>query len=192
MDKAISELPSFVEFDKYDLVPVTDITTNTTRKYTLENILSGVASTLPPGTIIYFAGASAPYKTLVANGAAVSRTTYSNLFSAIGTTYGVGDGFNTFNLPDLRGEFIRGADVNRGVDIGRLVGTSQPESIKAHGHTLDISTSSDVEATGGNARILTNNTTPSTTVTSSYIVVNDNIGNETRPRNIALLPCIVY
>ena len=55
---------------------------------------------------------------LKANGAAVSRTAYGDLFAKIGTVFGSRDGSTTFNLPDLRGEFIRGWDNGRGVDSG--------------------------------------------------------------------------
>lgn len=60
------------------------------------------------GKIIMFAGSTAPEGTLYCNGAAISRTTYSELFAAIGTTYGAGDGSTTFNLPDLRGKWMVG------------------------------------------------------------------------------------
>ncbi|HFC8543183.1 TPA: phage tail protein [Neisseria weaveri] len=79
----------------------------------------------PPGAVAYFAGANPPPGWLKANGAAVSRTTYAALFAAIGTTYGAGDGRNTFNLPDLRGEFVRGLDDGRGIDSGRALGSRQ-------------------------------------------------------------------
>lgn len=54
-----------------------------------------------PGFVMSFAGASVPTGWLLCDGSAVSRTTYAKLFAAIGTTYGVGDGSTTFNLPDL-------------------------------------------------------------------------------------------
>lgn len=72
----------------------------------------------PPGMISYFANDSAPGGWLLCNGAQVSRTTYSDLFAAIGTTFGAGNGSSTFNVPDLRGEFLRGWDGGRGVDAG--------------------------------------------------------------------------
>lgn len=59
----------------------------------------------PAGAVIFFAGSSAPTGYLLCDGSAVSRSTYSNLFSAIGTTYGSGDGTTTFNLPDMRQRF---------------------------------------------------------------------------------------
>lgn len=90
---------------------------------------------VPAGAIIPFAMGTAPSGWLVCNGAAVSRTTYSALFAAIGTTYGAGNGSTTFNLPDLRGEFIRGLDNGRGVDSGRTLGSTQSASNQAHTHT---------------------------------------------------------
>lgn len=93
---------------------------------TLAAVLAALGAQLsPPGQIGAFARATAPTGWLKANGAAVSRTTYNSLFAAIGTTFGAGDGSSTFNLPDLRGEFVRGLDDGRGVDAGRTLGSSQ-------------------------------------------------------------------
>jgi len=64
----------------------------------------------PAGVIMPYAGSSEPSGWLFCSGNAVSRTTYSGLFSAIGTTYGPGDNSTTFNLPDLRGRVIAGRD----------------------------------------------------------------------------------
>lgn len=89
----------------------------------------------PIGTVIYCALSSAPSGYLKCNGALVSRTTYSALFAAIGTTFGAGDGSTTFKLPDLRGEFIRGWDDARGVDSGRAIGTAQGEAMLNHTHS---------------------------------------------------------
>ena len=66
--------------------------------------------TLPIGTIVPFGGVDAPSGWLVCNGQVISRTTYSDLFNAIGTNYGSGDGSTTFALPDLRGKAIVGID----------------------------------------------------------------------------------
>ncbi len=89
----------------------------------------------PPGMIMDFASPSAPVGWLKCNGVAVSRTAYAALFAAIGTTWGAGDGFNTFNLPDFRGEFRRGWDDGRGVDVGRAFGSFQAQAIQSHTHT---------------------------------------------------------
>lgn len=80
------------------------------------------------GSIAIFPFASVPSTYLICNGAAVSRTTYAALFAKIGTTYGAGNGTTTFNLPDLRGEFVRGWDNGRGVDTGRVLGSAQAQA----------------------------------------------------------------
>ena len=67
------------------------------------------AGALPTGSYIQFAGSQAPAGFLVCNGGAISRTTYSNLFAVIGTTYGSGDGSTTFNLPNLIDRFLQGS-----------------------------------------------------------------------------------
>lgn len=72
------------------------------------------------GTVLDFAGATAPADWLMCYGQAVSRTTYANLFAAIGTTYGAGDGSTTFNLPDCRGRVGAGKDDMGGSAASRL------------------------------------------------------------------------
>lgn len=139
----------------------------------------------PAGHIAYFAMQTAPSGYLKANGAAISRTTYSALFTAIGTTFGAGDGSTTFNIPDLRGEFIRSFDDARGIDSGRVFGSYQTDDIKPHAHQYDYR-STEANTVGGvgggpgaGVGINLQNTTSA--------------GNsETRPRNIALLACIKY
>jgi microcystin-dependent protein len=64
---------------------------------------------IPPGAASIYFGASAPTGWLFCDGSAVSRTTYAALFTAIGTTWGVGNGTTTFNLPDLRGRIPMGS-----------------------------------------------------------------------------------
>ena len=76
------------------------------------------------GTIIPYGGSSAPSGFLLCDGSAVSRTTYSTLFGVIGTTFGVGDGSTTFNLPDLRGRVPAGKDNMGGSAASRLTGTT--------------------------------------------------------------------
>ena len=77
-------------------------------------------SMVPSGVVSSFAGSSAPTGWLMCDGSTVSRTTYSDLFSVIGTTYGSGDGSTTFALPDLRGRFVAGVDNMGGTDAGRI------------------------------------------------------------------------
>lgn len=136
----------------------------------------------PPGEVSYFATGSAPTGWLKANGAAISRTAYSDLFAAIGTTYGAGDGYNTFNLPDLRGEFIRGFDDGRGVDSGRAFGSFQSGSIENHSHSGGVTSPAAVALDGSADPWLA----WASGNTGSYG------GGETRPRNVALLACIKF
>ena len=109
-----------------------------TKKYVDDQIaaIPAAAAGVPSGSIIWTASPTAPTGYLQANGAAVSRTTYANLFTAIGTLYGAGNGSTTFNLPDMRGEFARGWDDGRGVDTGRVFGSSQTEMLGPHTHPV--------------------------------------------------------
>ena len=81
----------------------------------------------PIGTILAFGGSDIPVGWHLCDGTAVSRTAYAELFAIIGTNFGVGDGSTTFNLPDLQGEFLRGAGTNShsGQGNGGLVGEHQ-------------------------------------------------------------------
>jgi len=83
-------------------------------------IASQLTASVPAGVISPYAGASAPTGYLLCYGQAVSRTTYADLFSAISTTYGIGDGSSTFNLPDLRGRVVAGQDDMGGTSADRL------------------------------------------------------------------------
>jgi microcystin-dependent protein len=89
--------------------------------------------------LIYYGGNTAPTSYLKANGALVNRTAYASLFAAIGTTFGAGDNSTTFALPDLRGEFLRGWDDSRGIDVGRSFGTGQAANIASHTHSASDS-----------------------------------------------------
>jgi microcystin-dependent protein len=143
-----------------------------------------VVSVPPPGSIIWYAANSAPTGYLKANGANVNRTTYADLFTAIGTTFGVGDGSTTFTLPDLRGEFPRGWDDGRGIDSGRAFGSAQADALKSHSHT--IATRATVTSGGADEPPL-----DATGGAVSYPTSSTG-GAETRPRNIALLAIIKF
>ena len=149
-----------------------------------------VEGLVQPGTVIYIAKNTPPTGYLKANGAAVSRATYAALFSAIGTTFGVGDGATTFNLPDLRGEFIRGWDDSRGVDSGRVFGSAQTDDLKSHAHQWNQYAMNSLDTTGG-PQIVGADSGGSSLGWSSGAISNTG-GTETRPRNIALLACIKY
>jgi microcystin-dependent protein len=102
-----------------------------------------VGSVIPPGTIAPFGGGTVPAGWLLCDGTAISRTTYSALFSAISTTYGVGDNSTTFGLPDYRGRVPAGKDDMGGSAANRLTaagagitGTTLGASGGAQTHTL--------------------------------------------------------
>lgn len=152
----------------------------------------------PPGKTAHFAMSTAPLGWLKANGAAVSRTAYAALFSAIGTMYGAGDGSTTFNLPDMRGEFVRGWDDGRGVDSGRVFGSAQsalsPDIPRDGWGTSGSSPSSSVAITAGRL-VVGSGAGESSEVLESLRAAGGNISplaGDNRPRNIALLACIKY
>jgi microcystin-dependent protein len=170
----------------------------------------------PAGSVIMMAANSLPAGYLKCNGAAVSRTTYALLFGVVGTIYGVGNGSTTFNLPDLRGEFIRGWDDSRGIDAGRSIGSFQSEEFKAHTHTGSTDTAGShshasiramfsgndggfpgtgsqnlrTGAASQNIAGLNSFSMPAAGDHFHTLSIASSGGSETRPRNIAMLYCI--
>lgn len=151
------------------------------------------ASGNPPGTVIAFAGATAPTGYLICNGDIIPNgigtvqtvtADFTNLYNAIGASFS-GNGVDHV-LPDLRGEFIRGWSQGKaGVDTGRTLGSFQAGAIEQHAHTGPAGpaeTGSDNTNAGGGNRT-TENTLYTTNVAGS---------DETRPRNIAMNYCIKY
>jgi phage-related tail fiber protein len=170
-----------------------------------------VTTAVPAGLISFFTMAAAPIGWLKANGAAISRTTYAGLFAAIGTNFGAGDGSTTFNLPDLRGEFLRAWDDGRTVDNGRGFGTWQDSGNRWHNHggstggisnnhqhytglNSILNSGSDFGSDG--AEVARNGPgsqqwTGDPNQNHSHGINGDGLA-EARPRNIALLACIKY
>lgn len=158
----------------------------------------------PAGTVEFFATATAPTGWLVCDGSAVSRTTYARLFAAIGTRYGAGNGTSTFNLPEARGEFLRGWDGGRGIDVGRNLGSSQSFAIQSHthpvvdnGHAHGIYIPAKPNTIGGGPWAMTDGSSPitayhyqSTELAPTNVTIAATGIAETRPRNIAFLVCI--
>ena len=97
-------------------------------------------SLIPPGVMWEFAGAVAPTGWLLCDGSAVSRTTYANLYAAIGTTYGVGDGTATFNLPDARSRSTVGSNSQNTVGGGIVanVGLGAGLTARARGAAFGV------------------------------------------------------
>jgi hypothetical protein len=172
----------------------------------------------PVGTVIWYAGSSAPAGYLKANGDSIangSGTTqgitanFSELYAVVGST-----------LPDLRGEFIRGWDDGKGTDSGRAIKSTQTDQNKQHNHTASSSSSStssvtdpgfvhtlnygegsyggssgsvsprDSGTTSNRVNSATTGISVSTSTTTTTTTANE--GGESRPRNVALLACIKY
>lgn len=96
---------------------------------------------MPTGAILPYGGSSAPTGYLLCDGTAINRTTYAALFAIISTSYGVGNGTTTFNLPDLRGRFPLGKDDMGGSSANRVTATEADNLGQASGaetHTLVI------------------------------------------------------
>jgi microcystin-dependent protein len=160
-------------------------------------VLPAANGGIPTGAVLSFAMSTAPTGWLECNGSAISRSTYSSLFSAIGTTFGSGDGSTTFNLPDMRGEFARGWDHGRGVDSGRSFGSTQADAYRSHNHGVNDPTHAHIVssvATNGSFGPTGSAPYPNGTTTTSFsatgISIQNSGGTETRPVNVALLYCI--
>ncbi|STZ76347.1 tail fiber protein [Bergeriella denitrificans] len=102
--------------------------------------------TVPVGMVAYFTHNNPPPGWIKCNGAALSRTTYAKLFAAVGTYYGAGNGSTTFNIPDVRGEFLRVYDDGRGVDRGRVMGGFQGQETMNHRHGMGAITAANDDA----------------------------------------------
>lgn len=164
------------------------------------------------GQVAFFPMSSAPSGWLKANGAEVSRTAYAALFARIGTTFGVGDGSTTFKLPDLRGEFLRGLDDGRGVDVSRALGSAQADALQNFSGQVGFRRLNDGNSLIGNSGVnggftfaagargpsprLVSATDPSTLADDqlqfSAASGGARTASETRSRNVALLACIKY
>lgn len=161
----------------------------------------------PAGEIASFAMASTPSGWLPCDGAAVSRATYSGLFSAIGISYGAGDGSTTFNVPDFRGHFLRASGTHSDGTASAAMFTKQADAFLNHNHTATTDTQGTHAHTstggtyGGNWVQGGTGQSPATsasTATSSdgahahNVTVNTSTagGTETRPDNYAVWVCI--
>jgi microcystin-dependent protein len=176
--------------------------------------------TVVAGSVLIWLTATPPEGYLECDGAAVSRTEYASLFEVIGTSFGEGDGSTTFNLPDFRGQFLRGWDHGAGVDpdaggrtnrgdgtTGDNVGTRQASQYKSHKHTGSSSSAgahSHSYQTTRNGSLGseqpdswpnrgTNYGNTSTAGNHSHnISIGNSGGSETRPTNISVLYIIKY
>lgn len=171
----------------------------------------GVSSLVPAGVVMAYAGATAPTGWLLCNGSAISRSTYADLFTAIGVAHGYGDNSTTFNLPDYRGRFIRGranasandpdrasrTAANTGGNTGDAVGSVQGDVVQGHRHQVGeygagnpLNTSLLSSSAGSNTYFATvafngiaNTSYYAAGMTTDYTNGTPRISSETRPLN---------
>ena len=135
------------------------------------NSISGI----PTGTIAWFAATSPPSGWIECNGQSTSA--YSALAAVVGS-----------NVPDLRGEFVRGWDNGRGVDSGRTLGSTQTQSYQSHRHRINVSGQDDNNHTGNFDGVADSDAGQKGYIRQTSFEQGD--ANETRPRNVALM-CII-
>ncbi len=154
----------------------------------------------PAGSIMAYGGTTAPTGWLLCDGTSYSRTTYLTLFTAIGTSFGAVP--DNFNVPDLRGRFLRGTDngathdpdrasrtaITTGGNIGDTIGSLQLDAFKSHVHALP--SDSVPGATGDMPTV--NNTAGSDEAISAANPTGSTGGTETRPVNVNVNYIIKY
>jgi|GEM_PF-1107904 len=144
-DTVISDLTTETAIDgDNDFVMMHDASANAKRKISIINLMQDVAA-IVIGEVRIWPTATAPSGFLICDGSEISRTTYADLFAVIGTTFGVGNGSTTFNLPDMRGRVVGGAN-----DAGL-----------PNGETGSFSTRNEADTVGTEDHTLTTNEMPS-------------------------------
>ena len=130
----------------------------------------GSSASIPTGMVMPFFGSTVPTDWLECNGSLIPSQ-YTDLIALVGA-----------NVPDLRGEFIRGWDNGRGVDTGRALLSTQADEFMEHSHTLNSFFNQGAFGPGGAGNPLYRNSNKESVSTEG--------GTETRPRNIALMYCV--
>ena len=155
--------------------------TDTYTKPQIDTMVS--ASALPIGAMVAFPVNKIAPGFLEINGSVQSIATYPDLAAFLGTAFNKGDeGAGNFRLPESRGEFLRGWDHGRGVDVGRPIGSYQAGQIESHVHTYNVTS-----VTAGSG---TSSTATPTDTAGTVKVTNATGGSETRPRNLAVMWCL--
>lgn len=147
-------------------------------------------NTIPAGAIMMFSSATIPQGWLECDGSEQLISDYRDLYAVIQQIYKTNSGLDEsskFQLPDLRGMFVRGWDHGRGEDPSRNLGTRQEDELKSHNHPFywGQNTGTALNTTGNDVQNY-----------SFHGIGGDHIGNtggtETRPKNIALVYCIKW
>jgi len=145
------------------------------------------ASAFPVGSIVAFPVDTPPPGFLELDNSVKSSATYPDLSAYLGGKFNKGDeGVGNFRLPEARGEFLRGWDHGRGIDPSRVIGSFQTDTFKAHSHNHTADNSKGIS----NIPVGTVSGAGQYAVTDGGNVTGMNGGNETRPRNIAVMWCI--
>ena len=166
-------------------------------------IMDKTGFVMPVGTILPYGGTTAPTGWLLCNGTAYARTgVLADLCAIIGTAFGAPDA-NNFNVPDLRGQFLRGTNSGSGVDpdaagrtalktggnTGDTVGSKQTDGFKAHNHTGTIPAGSCGEGSCSSNAVLKGNVQ---SAGSTALSIANTGSNETRPKNVNVNFIIKY
>lgn len=155
-----------------------------------------------PGHVDWFADDNVPEGYLACDGSAVSRETYADLFAKIGTTFGTGNGSTTFNVPDLRGKFIRGYLSGTSGNFGEAQQDAMRQ-ITGSISILDRVSGGGLTTANSVGALRASGFTTAATLQGAYTQTSDTgiafnnslvtyTADENRPVNVALLPCIKY
>ncbi|MBK5539402.1 tail fiber protein [Pseudomonas sp. TH05] len=152
-------------------------------KAEIEALLKNM-SALPVGAMVPFPKGTVPAGFLEVDGSVQSIAALPDLAAYLGTAFNKGDeGGGNFRLPDSRGEFVRGWDHGRGVDLGRAIGSWQADEVKSHTHSISNQSTYGSGSSSGPQH-------QSAKVGDLATPTNPSGGNETRPRNLAVMWCI--
>lgn len=182
-------------------VPYAKAADRATNATNAENATSADNGT-PAGTVISFAGATAPTGYLVCDGQEVSKASYPELYAAIGDLWGTPQSGTNFKLPDLRGQFLRGQDDGAGVDpdvagrtdidgniVGDVIGSYQEDMYENHTHTINYQPTRSYGWNSGD-HVMTNNDWQFGQFAQKG--TNGAGGSETRSKNAYVLYVIKY
>ncbi|NVZ49451.1 phage tail protein [Pseudomonas sp. B6002] len=153
------------------------------------------SSALPVGSMVAFPVDKVPVGFLEIDGSVKSAAAYPDLAKFLGTAFNKGDeGVGNFRLPESRGEFLRGWDHGRGVDLGRGIGSWRADSFQGHGH--ELRGRAGVISETSNGPFVSNKVGDTVLGPTVVTPINDGvngdprIASETRPRSIAVMYCI--
>ena len=181
---------------KIDTVSLTNASMDANTQMAGVNLSTQISSAVPTGTIQSHAASSAPSGWLICDGSAISRTTYSDLYSIVGTTWGSGDGSTTFAIPDLRGAFLRGegtGTMNSRNKVGGSVGDYQEDQFQGHNHAMRIFTGTATYGPKAGDNYNYASWTSSIQQPTTWSTYGDvRYGNETVPYNASVRYCIKY